>query len=413
VKSRRFCSRRAFLSKGLAGLASFGLAGSSVRNLFGWRQESPLSRPAGGIITRPLGKTGERLPVVSMGVMNSNNPDLVRAAYERGIRHFDTAATYMRGRNEEMVGKVIKELAARDEVLIATKIPPLSSDSLSDTKVGEAKAYCLDSLDRSLKRLQTDYVDMLYLHDVQDVSYLQNAGIRSALETARSQKKARWIGFSTHLNMAALLEEAVRGGFCDAVLTAYNYSMGENAALLRAMEKAAGAGIILVAMKTQCKQPWYLDEFQPAARKFYEGQIKHTALLKWVLQHECVATAVPGFQNFQELDEDFSVVRNLDYTPEEKKFLEDHNVKLAMRAVCQQCSSCLSTCPERVNVPRLVRAHMYAASYPNIVQARATLEEIPRGRGLERCLACGECKARCVNTVNIAARIAELKALCA
>jgi predicted aldo/keto reductase-like oxidoreductase len=413
VKSGRLCSRRAFLSQGLAGLASFGLAGSSVKNLFGLRQEGSLSRPAGGIITRPLGKTGERLPVVSMGVMNSNNPDLVRAAYERGVRHFDTAATYMRGRNEEMVGKVIKELGARDEVLIATKIPPLPSDSLSDTKVGEAKAYCLDSLDRSLKRLQTDYVDMLYLHDVQDVSYLQNAGIRSALETARSQKKARWIGFSTHLNMAALLEEAVRGGCCDAVLTAYNYSMSENAALLRAMEKAAGAGIILVAMKTQCKQPWYLDEFQPGARKFYEGQIKHTALLKWVLRHECVATAVPGFQNFQELDEDFSVVRDLGYSPEEKKFLEDHNVKLAMRAVCQQCSSCLSTCPERVDVPRLVRAHMYAASYPNIAQARATLEEIPRARGLERCMACGECKARCVNTVNLAARIAELKALCA
>lgn len=406
-------SRRTFIASSIAGLASFGLAGSSVKNLFGLRQEGSLSKPAGGIITRALGKTGERLPVVSMGVMNANNPDLVRAAYEQGIRHFDTAATYMRGRNEEMVGKVIKELGARDEVLIATKIPPLPADSLSAAKIGEAKAYCLDSLDRSLKRLQTDYVDMLYLHDIQDVRYLQNAGIRSALETAKSQKKARWIGFSTHINMAALLEEAVRGGFCDAVLTAYNYSMGENAALLQAMEKAAGAGIILVAMKTQCKQPWYLDEFQPSARKFYEGQIKHTALLKWVLRHECFATAVPGFQNFQELEEDFSAVRDLSYTPEEKKFLEDHNVKLAMRAVCQQCSSCLPSCPERVDVPKLVRAHMYAASYPNIAQARATLEEIPQGKGLERCLACGECKARCVNTVNIAARIAELKALCA
>ncbi len=124
------------------------------------------------------------------------------------------------------------------------------------------------------------------------------------------------------------------------------------------MEKAAGAGIILIAMKTQCKQSWYLDDFEPRARKFYEGKLWHTALLKWVLRHDVFATAVPGFQNFQELEGDFSVAHDLSYTPEEKKFLEDRNVKLAMRSVCRQCYGCLASCPERVEVPKLVRAHV-------------------------------------------------------
>ena len=413
MNSGRCYNRRTFFSRSLAGLASLGMAGGAAKNLFGRGQATSAASSAGGIITRSLGKTGYQVPIVSMGVMNADNPDLVRAAYERGIRHFDTAATYMRGRNEQMVGTVIKELGARDKVFVATKIPPLSVDSLADMKPEEMKAYCLDSVERSLKRLQTDYIDMIYLHDVQNVANVQNAGLRIAFETIKKQGKARWVGFSTHTNMDALLDEAVRTGYCDAILTAYNYSMSENIRLLESMQKAAAAGIILIAMKTQCKQPWYLDGYEPSARKFYEGKLQHTALLKWVLSHEVFATAVPGFQNFREVEEDFSVAYDLSYTPEEKKFLEDRNVKMAMSAVCQQCGQCADSCPERVEVPQLVRAHMYAACYVNMAQARETLERIPRGKGLERCNACVACVARCAKGVDLAARITELKTICA
>ena len=76
---------------------------------------------SGPLIQRTLGKTGLTMPVVSMGVMNADIPGLVRRSYELGIRHFDTAAVYQGGRNEEMVGSVIKELGVRDKVIIATK----------------------------------------------------------------------------------------------------------------------------------------------------------------------------------------------------------------------------------------------------------------------------------------------------
>ena len=59
-------------------------------------------------IYRSLGKTGIRIPIVSMGVMNANNPQLVQAALDAGIVLFDTAHMYQGGRNEEMIGKVIK-----------------------------------------------------------------------------------------------------------------------------------------------------------------------------------------------------------------------------------------------------------------------------------------------------------------
>jgi len=58
---------------------------------------------------------------VSMGVMNADVPGILRRSYELGIRHFDTAAVYQNGRNEEMVGIVIKEMGIRDKVVISTK----------------------------------------------------------------------------------------------------------------------------------------------------------------------------------------------------------------------------------------------------------------------------------------------------
>ncbi len=98
----------------------------------------------------------------------------------------------------------------------------------------------------------------------------------------------------------------------------------------------------------------------------------NTALLKWVLRHPFITTAVPGFQTFQELEEDLSVAYNLDYTAEEKKFLEDRNVKLALGGVCAQCYACTADCPRGVDIPLLMRAHMYAACYANFHESRTT-----------------------------------------
>jgi hypothetical protein len=59
---------------------------------------------------RTLGKTGLKLPILSMGVMRADNPNVVKAAYNAGITHFDTAHGYQNGRNEEMLGNFFKGL---------------------------------------------------------------------------------------------------------------------------------------------------------------------------------------------------------------------------------------------------------------------------------------------------------------
>ena len=401
-------NRREFITRTLVGAGATTLLGCADRP---GADTQRAAAPAAGaaekpVLTRTLGRTGLTLPIVNMGVMNADNPDLVRRAYELGMRHFDTAAGYWRGKNEEMIGKVLAELNARDQAAIATKvaIPPGQRESLS---AADLKAAFTRVFEGSLRRLGTDHVEMLYIHDVSNVEDLKRPGFLEALADLKAQKKTRFVGFSTHSNMAACLDEAAASGFFDVVLVAYNYALQDDAALLRSLKAAAAKGIGLVAMKTQCMQSWYKEGLSAGEQAFYEGGIVQTAVLKWALRNDFIACAVPGFTNFRELEEDAAVARDLEYTDLEKKFLADRKIKWAM-AHCVQCGACRTTCPAGADTPTLMRAHMYLR-YPNVFQAREALAGLAPGKGLEACASCEACAARCRGRVDIGKRIGQLK----
>jgi uncharacterized protein len=410
---KRTLDRRQFITRTLAGAGAAAVFGCSDKPGAGeagaaspTTPVTPAVAPSGPLLTRTLGRTGLVVPVVNMGVMNADNPDLVRRAYELGMRHFDTAAGYWRGKNEEMVGTVLAGLGGRSQSVIATKanIPPAQRQSLSSA---DLKAAFIRVVEGSLRRLRTDVIDILYIHDVSIVDDLKRPGFLDAFAELKDQKKIRFAGFSTHRNMAACLDEAARLGSYDVVLTSYNYALQDDADLRRALKGAAAKGVGLVAMKTQCMQSWYRDELPPGQQAFYGGSIVQTAVLKWALQEDFITCAVPGFTNFSQLEEDASVARDLTYTPEERKFLADRNIKLAM-AHCVQCGGCLGTCPAGVDTPTLMRAHMYLR-YPNPAQARDALESLPAGKGLAACAACEGCAAKCRGRVDIAKRVGQLK----
>jgi len=406
----RTLNRREFMTRTLAGAGAATFLGCKGGPPAGPARpdaaSSASAAPGQPVITRPLGRTGLVVPVVNMGVMNADNPDLVRRAYELGMRHFDTAAGYWRGKNEEMIGKVLADLGARGEAVIATKvnIPPAQRESLSAV---ELKAAFIRTFEGSLRRLRTDHVEILHIHDISRVEDLGRQGFVEALAELKEQKKARFVGFSTHTNMAACLDAAAASGFFDVVLVAYNYAMQDDAALRRSLEAAAAKGIGLVAMKTQCMQSWYKDMIPSEQQALYSGAIVQTAVLKWALRNDFIACAVPGFTSFRELEEDAAAARDLEYTEAEKRFLADRKIKLAM-AHCVQCGACRPTCPAGVDTPTLMRAHMYLR-YPNVFQAREALAGLAPGKGLDGCAACASCAARCRGRIDIGKRVGQLK----
>jgi predicted aldo/keto reductase-like oxidoreductase len=408
-KEKKGYSRREFITRAVGGAAAAGIAGSGGLRLGAQAKKAQVPAPGTQPLTRVLGRTGIRIPIVSMGVMNADNPALVKRSFEMGIRHFDTAWGYQRGKNEEMVGGVLQELKARDQVVIATKVPPPRPEMMDQMGDRLIEEEFLSRLDQSLSRLQTDHVDILYVHNISDPLTLKRPGLLSALDKAKKGKKARFVGFSTHKNMAECIEAAVPADHFDVILTAINYSMYDDRAFLETMNQAAKAGVGLVAMKTQCRQAWSKES--EAGTRYDEGSVWQTALLKWALRLESVTTAIPGYTTFKQLETDWPVAFDLEYTPEEGAFLANPGVKLAMARVCRQCGGCAGSCPAGADVPSLVRAHMYAAAYGNFSEMRRALDEIPSGRGLQACLACGECRAACVRSVQIARRLAELKAI--
>jgi predicted aldo/keto reductase-like oxidoreductase len=380
------------MTKPLVYLASASVLSAS-RKLRGAGAAGPAT---GAVIQRRLGRTGVTLPVISMGVMNADIPGLLVRAYELGVRLFDTAAAYQGGRNEEMLGNFVKEHGVRDKVVIATKIG--LRGQMRQAEAAEVKAVFTQALEGCLRRLQMEYVDILHFHGVGTATDVNAPAVQEVLADFKKQGKIRFTGVSTHSGQAEVLNAVAQGGFYDVVLVAVNFTMSENKAVLEAIQNAAAKGVGLIAMKTQ------------AGGRASEDALRHTAALKWVLQNEAITTAVPGVTKFEHIDLDFSVASNLAFTPDEQQFLSDKALQASLE-FCQQCGECVPSCPHRVDIPTLMRTHMYAMQYGNADQAQATLADVPRESGLDVCRTCATCGASCAHTVNIPRKIHELKAV--
>jgi len=390
--------RRAFLRKSLTGLAVVGTIPGAVK-----AAALGSSRPGQAVagqgqakpIVRTLGKTGLKIPVVSMGVMNADNPAVVQAALDSGIFMLDTANGYQRGRNEQMIGQVIKG-KPRDSYMIATKVPGPGRDKSMQGLDGEAlqKAF-LDKFDISLQRLGLDHVEILYLHNNTTPETVQNQPIMDALQKAKKAGKARFIGITTHGNEPAVIRATIEAKVYDVILTAYNFLQDYRDEMRKAVAEATAAGIGIVAMKTQAGAYWDKERLQP---------INMRAALKWVLNDPNVTTAIPGFTTFDQLKEDLTVMTDLKLTPQELK-----DLKLGEQVAglyCQQCGQCVSGCPKALPIPSLMRGYMYAYGYRNLQAAHELVGSLDVAEN--PCGSCATCSAVCAKGFDIADRVKDI-----
>ncbi len=400
-------SRRDFLTTAATGAAAAGLAGLPA-GAGAAPDRTGAIRRRDEVIHRTLGRTGIRLPIVSMGVMNTDDANLIRRSYEHGVRHFDTAAGYMGGRNEEVVGATLRDMGIRDEVVIATKV--LHSRLRRGMTPEQLRDAIVENADQSLRRLGMEQVEILYLHDISTVEDVTNPGFLEGMARIKEQGKARFTGFSCHRNQPDCIRAATEHGGHDVILAAWNYAYAQHEDLGAAMRDAVGAGIGIVAMKTQCVSQLTRRNVPAEGQTTYPDEVMHSAVLKWALQPDSVTTAITGYTTFQQLEQNFRVASDPVLTEQEQAFLDDHRTRSEL-GFCLQCGECVGTCPQDTDIPTLMRVHLYAAAYTNFGHARDTLGGIVAGRGLENCARCASCSARCANTVDIASRIAELKSI--
>ncbi|NWF53397.1 MAG: aldo/keto reductase [Syntrophaceae bacterium] len=382
-------NRRDFFRSSVAGLGGF-----LVLPALDHRAEEGKGEKSKGqkkFLYRNLGKTGVKLPVITMGVMNSDNPNLIRAALEAGMYHLDTAHGYMRGKNEEVIGSVIKG-RPRDSFFIATKIYLPRDESSGLPRETATEQFFLSRLDTSLKRLGLDHVDILYHHNVwtRDFAFYEPA--LKGLEKAKKDGKVRFAGITTHRNEPEVIEAAVESKFYEVIQIAYNHRQKHGPKIREALAKAGRAGLGVVAMKT----------LGGGQRNLEKAEAR--AALKWVLQDPNVNTIIAGFTTFDQLELDLSVMEDLTLKPAEKSLLE--RMKMTAGLYCQGCEQCLQSCRQNLPIPDLMRGYMYVYGYRNLIEAQDLLASLNLPSTL--CQDCGSCRVKCASGFDVPARIRDV-----
>jgi predicted aldo/keto reductase-like oxidoreductase len=223
-------NRRGFLKTGITGAAGIMAFSPALASKEASKQEK-------NIIYRTLGKTGLKVPVVSFGVMRSDDQNLCRAAYEKGIKLFDTANGYLNGNSELMLGNLLKNYS-RKSFILETKVKPIGVSREGVPTDQTSAADFLAKFQTSLDRLQMDYVDILFIHDVRNPELLEYKPITDVIKKLKKDGKAKFIGFSTHANMASVISAAAATNNWDVILTSYNYKLDNITELDDALKKA-------------------------------------------------------------------------------------------------------------------------------------------------------------------------------
>jgi len=192
--------RRDFLKK--------AAAASVVTSLYS--QNAPAA--SGNIPYRTLGRTGEKVSMVGVGGYHLGVPSedeairIVRTALDQGINFLDNCWDYNKGASEERMGKALRD-GYRKKAFLMTKID------------GHTKVAAQQQIEESLRRLQTDHLDLLQFHEVireTDPEQIFTKGAFEAVQEAKKQGKVRYIGFTGHKSPdthAKMLEMAFARNF--------------------------------------------------------------------------------------------------------------------------------------------------------------------------------------------------------
>jgi len=389
-------NRRGFIKSSVIGATGIVVG----QNVLGRTTKAniPDEEKAGKIIYRTLGKTGIKLPIVNMGVMRSDSPNLVKAALAKGITHLDTAHMYQEGRNEEMLGKLLADYP-RDSFTIATKIHPEGLDRQTGLYSDEAteKSF-MDKFEISIKRLNLEYVDILYHHMPGSREGTLHEPTLNAMKKIKKSGKVKFLGVTTHGKEPEIIQAAIDSGVYDVVLVAYNFKQGNVEEINEAFDKAAKAGLGVVAMKTM-------------AGGFYDKEKQHPvntkAALKWALQNPNVHTAIPGFTSFDHLEDSFSIMENPELTDEEKEHIKKGESLASL--YCKGCRECIEQCTKALPIPDLMRAYMYTYGYSNLEKAHQLLVSLDVSEN--PCADCRECTVSCTSGFDVAEKIKDVSRL--
>jgi hypothetical protein len=357
---------------------------------------SPRKEWAGSRIQsyRRLGRTNFEVSDIALGSARIDGlvgERLAREAIDRGVNYFDTSPDYSESGSELALGKAMK--GHRNRMFLATKF----CTPTGHLQAGAPVSQYMQVVEGSLKRLQTDYVDLVHIHACDTLERLLDPNVHEAFQRLKQQGKARFLGFSSHTpNLEAVTEAAIADGRFDVMMLAYHHGAWPKLGSL--IERAAEKDIGIVAMKTlKGAKHRGLLEFRPEADSYAQ------AAFKWVLGNPNVSCLVISFFKPEHVDE-YLYASGKKLTDRDLAFLKKYDQLIAGKYCFPHCGQCLQSCPYEVAINDVLRYRMYFEDYGNEKEAMRLYAALDKKADL--CIGCAApCTGACPEGVAIQERM--------
>jgi uncharacterized protein len=320
---------------------------------------------------RPFGKTGARVSSLSLGGMFDlpSNQLLLKQALKWGVTYWDTADCYEGGKSELGIGQFLgKYPETRSQLFLVSKSD--DRDPAGMTKL----------LTRSLERMQTNYLDLYFVHGIKDIDEL-NQKTKVWAEKAKSEGKIKYFGFSTHSNMEDCMLGAARLGWIDGIMMTYNFRLMHSDRMKSAVDACVKAGIGLTAMKTQGGGSINQEseaELQMAGRLLKLGFSDKQAKLKAVWENPNIASICSQMPNLTILMANIAAALNqTKLSAEDLDLLKQYAGETAS-SYCAGCAAICESVPEHVPpIREVMRCLMYFHAYGEKDRAKELFAGLP------------------------------------
>jgi len=312
--------------------------------------------------------------------LSSQESQAVRANIQHNLTYWDTAHSYAGGNSEIAMGTFFKKNPEiRQKLFLVTKASGAKRQRDPDAAVEKVE----QRLQESLKRMNTDYIDLYFgVHGCDNPDSQLTEELKQWAESAKKRNLIRLFGFSTHKNMAKCLLAASKLGWIDAIMTSYNVALMQNSEMQQAVQACHEAGVGLIAMKVllgvQKRKPE--AEYKVVAHFLNKGYTREQALIKAILKDKRITAACIRMENVTLVRSNVAAV--LDKTKLTKEDI--HALSNYAQAVCSgYCASCGNICdralPDTPYVSDIMRYLMYYNSYGDRDRARELFAQIPAG----------------------------------
>ena len=419
-------NRRAFIIRSAAGTLRIGMLKNTAFPQSGRAAKLPRIKDY-----RRLGRTGAMVSDVGSGVPYSES--VLKAVINSGVNFIETAETYYNGKNEILIGNVIRNFE-RDKLFIATKInTTLGITTSSDDIIGRAQ--------ESLRRLNTPYIDLYMMHQAQSIMKVADNSFHKACDRLKQEGKIRFRGLSCHGTfwwqepggtLEDILMAAVEDGRYDVLFFPYNFlepEMGER--IIKACKSRDIGTMIMksnpvsvfegyeniiqrgdelgfLEQKDYDKKRSQMDKARNFFRKYKltdMDKLKKGAY-QFILANKDVGTICCRFRNYSDIEMYVGLSGTTLDNPT-AQLLSDFRDSLGFLNCRIGCNQCERSCPRHLPINTIMRYYYYSQALQEKELSSSYYRELA-GPKADACQNCpGFCERTCPHHIAIRELLAD------